>query len=138
MYAVIAESTLIYLGEDRIKATEALDDAPDSALISVSNLDELADYLNEDNEEGAEILSDAAVRIFEKLEELGFTAENAEELAQKVRTNGEKAVAEVRSLGIRGMKAVGEGFIALGDLLRKAGDQQDEDDEDFLDQLRKL
>ena len=65
--------------------------------------------------------------LLRKLEALGITAENADKLTKQVREHSDKAIAEVRSLGIRGMKAVGDGFIAFGDLLRKAA--KDDDDE---------
>jgi hypothetical protein len=52
-----------------------------------------------------------------------------QDLAEKVYQNSEKVIAEVRYIGVRGMKAVGEGFIALGDLLKKAGDEQEHEEE---------
>jgi hypothetical protein len=61
----------------------------------------------------------------QNLDELGIN----QDLAEKVYQNSEKVIAEVRYIGVRGMKAVGEGFIALGDLLKKAGDEQEHEEE---------
>lgn len=137
MYAVLTDNTVLYLGECRTKAVEVLDQNPKAEMKKVDSLDDLKDVINPAKTE-EDILSDAIVGLFDKLEELGFTAENAESLTAKLQLHADKAVAEVRSLGIRGMKAVGDGFIALGDLLRKAEKQQHDDDEEFLDALDEM
>jgi hypothetical protein len=94
------------------------------SLVEVSSLEDLAKAIMMQKEETPEeLLAD----LLKKMEELGLTAENAEKFTKQVRDQSEKAVAEVRSLGIRGMQAVGDGFIAFGDLLRKAA--KDDDDE---------
>jgi len=94
------------------------------SLVEVSSLEDLAKAIMMQKEETPEELVDELLR---KLEALGITAENADKLTKQVREHSDKAIAEVRSLGIRGMKAVGDGFIAFGDLLRKAA--KDDDDE---------
>ena len=93
------------------------------SLVEVSSLEDLAKAIMMQKEETPEeLLAD----LLKKMEELGLTAENAEKFTKQVRDQSEKAVAEVRSLGIRGMQAVGDGFIAFGDLLRKAAKDDDE------------
>lgn len=130
MYAVITDNTVLYLGECRDKAVEVLDQNPTASIRTVNSLEDLAGEIDPfRGEEDVDVLSEAIVGLFEKLDELGFTPENAETLVEKVQQHSEKAVAEVRSLGIRGMKAVGDGFVALGDLLRKAGVPEADDDE---------
>lgn len=139
MYAVFAHQSLVYLGTCRDEALSFVDGVEAASLHSVTDLDELADLFEdlvledefEDEDDlllGAQAavqsvgdqLSNAAHVVVQKLDDLGINAENGEVLAKKLKEGGEKTLVEVRSLGIKGMKAVGEGFVALGELLRKA------------------
>ena len=97
----------------------------DGTVVSALNLTELATALSDKQietkvTEFAEGLSDAAQKVLDKL-----NVEDAEELGKKLREQGDKAVAEVRSLGIKGMRVVGDGFINLGELLKKADKPDD-------------
>lgn len=133
MYAVFAHQSLVYLGNCRDEALLFVDSNAGASLHSVSDLVDLSNLFDEqvlgyELEDEVEFtaqtvgdqLSDAAHVVVQKLDSLGINAENAEDLAKKLKDGGEKTLAEVRSLGIKGMKAVGEGFVALGELLRKA------------------
>lgn len=68
---------------------------------------------------------DVLAEVLKKLEEL-VSPETAEKFAAQIQEQTGKVVAEVKSMGITGMKAVGDGFIALGDLIRKAGETKKE------------
>ena len=133
MYAVFAERSIIYLGDDREEAMRSLESKEGSTLKTVSTLANLnaafSSYLNSTSEDAeAEAIPDPVNRVLERLDELGFNEDNAETIMKRLREDSDRAVAEVKSLGIRGMNAVGEGFVALGELLRQA-DQQVEQEE---------
>jgi hypothetical protein len=69
--------------------------------------------------EEVDVLND----VLKKLEELVDPA-NAEKFAAQIQEQTGKVVAEVKSMGIAGMKAVGDGFVALGDLLRNSANEE--------------
>jgi hypothetical protein len=126
MYAVVTEGAVVYLGPCPGLAKQVAEDYSDELLgevatvVEVVNLDELAAAMNPpETDKVADLVEKGVVlldSLVEKLDKLGVN----KDLADKVRTNSEKVVAEVKTLGVNGMKAVGEGFVALGDLLRKA------------------
>jgi hypothetical protein len=127
MYATIVTlegvTVIAYLGTDE-RAAHSCSEQLDGTVVSVLNVTDLASALADKQIERkvtafAEGLSEAAQKVLDKLK-----VEDAEELGQKLREQGEKAAAEVRSLGIKSMKVVGDGFINLGELLKKA-DQDD-------------
>ena len=128
MYATITSGTIIYLGESEKEATLATKANPSScSVVKVNNLQELVLAVNPITAERDD-LSDAFEKITHKLNELGIN----KDLADKFKNNGEKLVGEAKSLGARGIKSVGSGFIALGDLLNKIGaeEQKNEDIKD--------
>lgn len=126
MYAVIFEKKPIYLGTEPGKAIDVFNSTAGSELHKIESLEQLSGLVEENpkNFQVQDQLSEAAQRLVQKLDELGIN----QDLAEKVYQNSEKVIAEVRYIGVRGMKAVGEGFIALGDLLKKAGDEQEHED----------
>jgi hypothetical protein len=87
-------------------------------MVQVDSIEELMAKMMPESEQDEQ--DDLVAELLQKLDDLGLTPENAEKFTKQVQEQSEKAIAEVRSLGIRGMKAVGDGFIAFGDLLRKA------------------
>jgi hypothetical protein len=127
MYAVIFERKPIYLGTEPGKAIDVFNSTAGSELHKIESLEQLSGLVEENpkNFQVQDQLSEAAQRLVQKLDELGIN----QDLAEKVYQNSEKVIAEVRYIGVRGMKAVGEGFIALGDLLKKAGDEQAHEEE---------
>ncbi|CAE7860294.1 unnamed protein product [Symbiodinium microadriaticum] len=141
--AVIQDGSTLYIGEDEAAALETFRSKPGSKMVNVATLKELEAELEGSKVEACsvedceECASERLQKVLEKLDEAGFNAENAEELRQKLVDGGDKLVTEVRSLGIRGMKVVGDGLSALGDFLRKASDDEevsaqssDDDDDD--------
>lgn len=90
------------------------------SIVEVSSLDDLAKHVMPETEE-VDVLAD----VLEKLEKLVDPA-NAEKFAAQIQEHSGKVVAEVKSMGIAGMKAVGDGFVALGDLIRKAGETKED------------
>ena len=134
MYAILADGAIWYLGDDRDKATEILDSKEGKGYQRVvASLDELAAALQhnrgEDPQTFSESLSEACAEILGKLDELGINKGAAEEFGQRVQDNTVKITAEVRALGIKGMNVVGDNFVALGDLLKKASEGKASDDE---------
>jgi len=93
------------------------------SIVEVSSLDDLAEHVMPypTGPEEVDVLAD----VLKKLEGLVDPA-NAEKFATQIQEQTGKVVAEVKSMGIAGMKAVGDGFIALGDLIRKAGETKEE------------
>ena len=143
MYAVITDGAIHYLGNDVIVAGEVLEQVEGKSrrtLVSVSTLEELASIysnaqadlkgdpkipdIDEDIADITEGLSEAAQRVIDYLNEAGLNAENAERISESVVMNSKATIAEVRSLGIKGMKTVGDRFLALGELIRKAAEDE--------------
>ena len=132
MYAVIFERKPIYLGTEPGKAIDVFNSKAGSELHKIESLEQLSGLVEENpkNFQVQDQLSEAAQRLVQKLDELGIN----QDLAEKVYQNSEKVIAEVRYIGVRGMKAVGEGFIALGDLLKKAGEEQEHEDDNWREE----
>lgn len=140
MYAVFAGGCIVYLGDCEFEAKVAFDESVSPTMTTVRDLEDLdaqfADHVrreedmraSEEELEAQEVeagdepdpLSTAVETVLSKLDGLGLSRENADELARTLKEGGGKAAAQVRSLGVKGMRAVGEGFVALGELLRKA------------------
>lgn len=129
MYAVFSEGSLSFLGDSQTEALQVFNDNPGSSLHTVNTVEEVKDLL--DSQRTSEVAtfakqvkedaSDAMRQLMEKLREVGVN----EELATKIKTGGEKLFGEARSLGVRGLKAVGDGFVNLGELLRKASENDE-------------
>ncbi len=137
MYAVFSDGAIAYLGDDRTDALETLDSKDGATLNQVNTLASLSsDFAaykktfvkaEEDpqpkvNDDPLADVSSAMDRILERLDEAGFITENTEEVYNHLRDKAITAVSEVRNLSIKSMAVVGEGFIALGDLLKAADD----------------
>ena len=118
MYAVIFDKDLLYLGLDQIKALETFNSKDGSEIHQISSVEELSKLTNKVSDVDSQ-LSEAAHKLVKKLDEWGIN----QDLSKVVQENSDKVIAEVRYIGLRGMKTVGEGFVALGDLLRKAGEE---------------
>jgi hypothetical protein len=127
MHAVIVDGAVVYLGNDGDKAVEILTSKKEqkASLVSVSTLGELASALRLSQAE--ENVSQAVERLFEILDEAGVNEKSVKEVVDALREKGDAAVAEVRHLGIKGMATMGDGFVALGDLLKKAPQKEPED-----------
>lgn len=123
MYAVIVETIVSYLGDSESQALNALKRSPNACMIHVEDLEDLKRHIEVEPEED-EDLAEAATRIFDRLDDLGFNLENVEDFGDNLRAQSQQAITELRGLGIKGMKALGEGFVALGDLLRQAVDEE--------------
>lgn len=122
MYAVFQDGVVFYVGSDAVIAVQILQSKGSTAsMVTVNSLEELASLMSTENDPFSG-LSQAASRLFQILDDSGLNAETMEKTTEKLKSQGEKAVAQVRSLGIQGMKTVGDGFVALGDLLRKASE----------------
>ena len=152
MYVVIKDGAVFYAGSDAVVAAEIFlqfnSKVSTAKMITISSLKELdgllantpEDSRPEDSktwfydidatkhfiEDSKDQLSRAASRIFKILDESGTNDETV--ITEKLKSRGEKAIAQVRSLGVQGMKTVGEGFVALGDLLRKTGEKPESED----------
>ena len=120
MYAVHNESAVFYYGDDREAAMKVLEANPCANMTAKANAEWLAQKFNPSVEtQSAE--EDALDSVLNTLEELGLNAQdNAEKFVETLQQQSERAVAEVRSLGIKSMNAIGDSFVALGDLLKRA------------------
>ena len=139
MYAVLKSSEVLYLGDDSKIAVEKfqahLSDTPAPQLVQVKDMQEMADLVSRaakapdatTKPEAAvpqdDMFSDAAKALLDTLDDLGLNSENAGQFVNDIKTNSEKAIAEVRSLGIEAMKAVGDGFIEFGNLINKTSEE---------------
>lgn len=92
-------------------------------ISEISSLEDLKNLIMPKIKEKEEV--DVLTDVLKKLEKLA-SPENAEKFATQIQEQAGKVVAEVRSMGIAGMKAVGDGFVVLGDLIRKAGEEKEE------------
>jgi hypothetical protein len=128
MFAVIVDKAIVYLGVDRNKAVEILNSKAaeeEASLIDVQTLDELAFALYEMQNRTQKDISDAVQKLFQMLDEAGVNEHTVAEVTEVLKERGSAAISEVRHLGIQGMAAVGEGFVAIGDLLKKASQPED-------------
>jgi hypothetical protein len=132
MYAVVSGGLLLYLGDCRDNAMTYFNDneCMTPSLHTVADITQLATLLDHDNRVVAQVddplnqvgntVSSAFKGLVDQLDQLGVN----QDLATKVMNNGEKLVGEAKSLGVKGMNVVGEGFVALGELLRKASTEE--------------
>lgn len=132
MYAVLSEGSIAYLGDCRDAALAVLDTKDGAQLTTVTTLaglkkafEQHADQQDCDPEEGCSV--SRLDEVLQKLDDLDLGG-TTEEVLEKVRNGGERLIGQVRSLGLRGMKGLGEGLAAVGDLLQQAGEDEDEDD----------
>lgn len=138
MYAVVSNKVLVYSGTDLIEALQAFNLKKGSTLHNIDKLEDLDQYVGKSDfdavvsdffnslkikvqrpveaEPSSDVLSQAAQNLLKKLDEFGMN----QSLSEKIAENSDRLVAEVRHIGTRGMKTVGDGFIALGDVLRRA------------------
>jgi hypothetical protein len=107
LYAVFFDAKILYFGPNQQEAFEVFQNNKGSTLKQVDSIDEIKE-LKCDN------LSKNLDEILEKLKKINFENSTIDEII-----NSEK-IAEVKYLGIKSMKTVGEGFVALGDLINKA------------------
>jgi len=123
MYAVLKESAIHYLGSDRDAALSVLESKTGATMATVKDLAELVNIFEshvglKKKEEPSRL-----DEVLQRLEKIDLAGE-AEDVLKKTRENGEYAIGQVRSMGLRGLKGLGEGFTAIGDLLQKAGEEE--------------
>lgn len=128
-YAVFSNGAMIHFGSNQKEALAYL--KGNATLVSVNSLEDLlcafeshwiaSQVRKEDDND----LSNAFTSLLDRLDRMGINEENAEDMMSKLKENSKKVVSEAKSLGVQGMKAVGEGFIALGDLLVSTGKDKD-------------
>ena len=109
MYAVIFEKSPIYLGHETNTAIKIFKSKTGSELYKIESLEHLSVLVEENPppSQSQDQLSDAALRLVKKIEELVTD----QDLDEEVYKNPENVIAEVRLMGFRGMKVVGEGFM---------------------------
>lgn len=134
MYAVIADKAIHYLGTNNEEAVRVLGSKTGASMVNVATLTELASLFsahvaNVDSQPQESPFSKATERVLEILEDIGVNEHSVDEVVQILKQRGQSAATEVRSLGIKSMKTVGEGFVALGDLLRKQAESESDESE---------
>lgn len=137
MYAVIHGNGLIYLGSDLPIAIKHFESKVGSQLHNIESVKDLHQFgvtvyensntepLRFDNDydfmpidgqaELAQNLSDAAKEVFNRLDDLGL-----DDMAASFVESTGTMFAQVSHIGTKGMETVGEGFIAIGDILSAA------------------
>lgn len=131
MYSVFADGAMHYLGANKESAMAVLDSSKvlhsktGGTLVGITTLSDLQIAF----EKHIDALDQMPPKtsplddLLKRLEEMEIDPEEIMKVAQE---NGEKAIGQVRSMGLRGLKGLGEGFTALGDLLQKAGEEDEE------------
>jgi len=129
MLAVIEGNWLHYIGEDKAKALTIFESKPNSKMVNINSLMELQAELETEKADVSpcdhQSISETLRKVLDKLDENGFNTENVEELQRKLKTSGEKLTADVKSLGIRSMRVVGDGLTTLGDFLRQTSEEEE-------------
>lgn len=135
MYAVFNKQAIRFLGSDLDQANKALKLKIGSTMANVGSLTELATLFDTHHESDAQGLSQAAERVFKMLDDAGINQANAEDVLAALKERGDKVIADVSSLGIKSMATVGDGFLAIGDLLKKASKEKDDEGDEFRKDL---
>lgn len=125
MYAVFADEAIHYLGTDQEAAMAVLKSKTGGTLSSVDSLTDLQILFSQNAKNKKSSKHPSRLdEVLRKLEEIDLAGE-AEEVLRVTKENSEKAIGQVRSMGLRGLKGLGEGFTALGDLLQKASEEKE-------------
>lgn len=114
MYLVITDGSFAYAGNDVEEAYRVFDSKENSSIHKLKYEDK-----QKIQEMELEItLGDALENLLQQLNSLNFD-QDVKNLAESTKDAGKKVAAEVRAATNKGMKAVGEKFVALGELLKK-------------------
>ena len=142
MYALISEGSIQYLGDDADVAMELLGRKSDAHLDARLEIVVTLEELKRTFESHSELKfskkkcekESPLEEVLKRLEEVDIT-EEAEEVLRKTKETGEQAIGEVRSLGLRGLQGLGQSVVALGDLLLKAGKENQESGQEKENEL---
>lgn len=129
MFAVFSSGELKYFGDSLNSAMTVFLGNKNAQMMNLGSPEPspVCSQETEVDEPEATGLSQAAQKLLDNLKKTGFTPENIEKLAEE----GSKTLAEVKSLGIKGMQTVGDKFVALGESLRKAPTTDEPESEKF-------
>jgi hypothetical protein len=122
MFAVFSDDSVVYLGDNQ-ETIRQLDEDQEVAIYEVDNLQELKEIfdtycLTEEKSPFAQVL--------EHLADVGFNMENVEQFTTQVRERGKNIASGIRDAGVRGLKVIGDGFVALGQQLQQADEEKSE------------
>lgn len=106
LYAVFFNSKILYFGSNQQEAFEVFQNNKGSTLKQVDSIDQIKELK-------CDSFSKNFDEILEKLKKINFENSTIDEIIDS------EKIAEVKYLGIKSMRTVGEGFVALGDLLNK-------------------
>lgn len=114
MFATIINGVVVYLGNCREKAVSV---GNDLAVKEVSSLEELSSMMNPKSttKSADQELGDILTKLSQSL--CGNAANK--DFLDQLKSDSKNVVVEAKNLGARGIKTVGAGFIAIGDLLNK-------------------
>lgn len=116
MFAVVHEGRLLYAGHSQSEALICCEANFGSKVVPYNSISELDKILESSKTPDlGQMFSDAFETLVQKLDDIGLN----QDLANAVSDNTTKLVGELKTIGCKGMATVGEGFIALGELLRK-------------------
>lgn len=135
MFVVFSEDAIVFIGQDVTEASTAFQLKNGTKIIDINGLEDLIEKFNAhiskttsqscDGECSDDPLSDALNSVLDRLDDMGINSENAEQYAHKFTDAGKKVVGGVKHLGCKAMKAVGEGFISIGDLMKDEADSEE-------------
>lgn len=114
MFATIINGVVVYLGNCREKAVSV---GNDLAVKEVNSLEELSLMMNPKSttksadQELSDILTKLSQNLYDNVANKDFL--------DQLKSDSKNVVVEAKNLGARGIKTVGAGFIAIGDLLNK-------------------
>ncbi len=118
MFLVTVNGGILYLGDSQKDAIAIKQVNENSHLYSVNGYDEVEAMLQKNTSEVdpaiSDVFSDTFNELVDQLDKVGIN----QDLSNRIVSKGQQLVGDARSLGIQGMKVVGDGFVALGDLLR--------------------
>lgn len=124
--AVLYKNHIIYLGTDLEKNYELCMAHKGAVGVCCSTIEELVTHYENQCKlhASSEFMSDPLEDLLKRLDNVEIP-ENLQKFGQRLIEEGEKTTHEIKSLGIKSMKALGEGFIALGDLLKRESKNED-------------
>jgi hypothetical protein len=125
MYATIVSGHVVYLGDCRLQAEKITDSNSLPQVFEVHSLEDLQRVMQPEisfKEKARQHFNQAFQDVVENFDKIGVNKEFFDNIQSKSVT----LIEEAKSLSVRGMKAVGEGFIALGKLMHQEGEKEDE------------
>lgn len=111
MYAVIFEQKLLYLGYSQSKALDVFRSKNCAEIHLLETTTDLKNLIKFDNLDSLE--SENSADVSEDVQNLFSKLDKIQDIDQPALVKKNKSFAEVRYLGTKNMKTVGEGFVSV-------------------------